>query len=328
MDKIPNKYFLEKYHLQESEINFIGGFMNDVYEVQYNKKPYILRIGSKNIKSKKDVEGEIDFVNHLRDKGLSVCGVQKAQSGDLFFETDDEIAVLFEKAKGDFVKNDSEYWNKDLFFKWGKTLGKMNNFVKNYKPQESIKRYKWYEDPFYTPEIVDDEEFQEMFNEYIEKIKNYEININSYGLIHSDLHHGNFMFNGDDLYIFDFDDSTYHYFIHDIAMPIFYAVRFIPLDNIDERYKFAEEFFVNFMRGYLEENEIENNWLIKIPEIFKFRELTLIMAIHKQIDLDNPKNERYVKYISELKKSVRNDTPYIKGFEKIIDKVIEERRNV
>lgn len=328
MKKFPNGYFIKGYDLNENEIDFVGGFMNDVYEVKYNSKSYILRVGSKKIKSKKDVEGEIDFVNHLRNKGLSVCGVQKAPNGDLFFETGDEIAVLFEKAKGEFVKNDSEYWNKDLFYKWGKTLGKMNNFVKNYEPDESIKRYKWYEDPFYTPDIVDDEEFQIMFKEYLEKIKNYKINNNSYGLIHSDLHHGNFMFNGDDLYIFDFDDSAYHYFIHDIAMPIFYAVRFIPVDKIEERYKFSEDFFVNFMKGYFEENEIENDWLLKIPEIFKFRELTLIMAIHKQVDLNNQENEKYVKYINELKESVRNNTPYIKGFEKIIDKVIKERSNV
>ncbi|MGM0640662.1 MAG: phosphotransferase enzyme family protein [Thermotogota bacterium] len=325
MEKVPNKYFLDSYSIKEKDINFVGGFMNDVYEVKYNNQPYILRIGSKNIKSKKDVQGEIDFVNFLKAKGSTVCGVEKSPKGELLFETRDEIAVLFEKAKGEFVKSDSEYWNENLFFQWGKTLGKMNRFVKEYNPPEKIKRYEWYDDPFYTPEIVKDEEFQSMYNEYFEKINGYPKDRESYGLIHSDLHHGNFMYDGDDLYMFDFDDATYHYFIHDIAMPIFYAVRFIKQDKKQARFEFAEEFFTNFMKGYFEENDIQNDWLYKIPEIFKFRELVLIMAINKQIDLKDINNKKYVDYIEVLKKSVKNNEPYIDGFEKIIEKVIKQR---
>jgi len=54
----------------------------------------------------------------------------------------------------------------------------------------------------------------------------------------------------------------------------------------------------------------------------------LIMAIHKQIDLENPENKKYVDYIETLKKSVLNNTPYIEGFEKIIEEVLKERDNV
>src|SRR6056297_3119540 len=122
MKKVPNEYFLDGYCLKKKDIDFIGGFMNDVYEVKYNNQPHILRIGSKNIKSKKDVLGEIDFVNFLKEMKLTVCGVEKSPKGELYFETEDEIAVLFEKAQGEFVKSESEYWNEKLFFQWGKTL--------------------------------------------------------------------------------------------------------------------------------------------------------------------------------------------------------------
>jgi Ser/Thr protein kinase RdoA (MazF antagonist) len=328
MEKFLNKYFLDGYGLKEKEVDFVGGFMNDVYEVKYNNRQHILRIGSKSIKSEKDVKGEIDFVNYLKDEGLTVCGVEKSPTGELFFETKDEIAVLFEKAQGEFVKSDSKYWNENLFFQWGKTLGKMNRLAKEYNPLEKIKRYQWYDDPFYTPEIVKDEEFQNLYNEYFEKIKEYPKDKESYGLIHSDLHHANFMYNGEDLYMFDFDDATYHYFIHDIAMPIFYAVRFIPFENKKERFDFSKTFFKSFMKGYFEENDIDEKWLYKLPEIFKFRELVLIMAIHKQVDLDDPKNKKFVDYVETLKKSVKNNEPYIEGFEKIIEAVIREKENV
>lgn len=328
MEKVPNKYFLEGYGLKEKEVDFVGGFMNDVYEVKYNNKPHILRIGSKKIKSKNDVQGEIDFVNFLKEKGLTVCGVKDSPNGEKYFETKDEIAVLFEKAQGEFVKSDSKYWNENLFFQWGKTLGKMNRLVKEYNPPEKIKRYEWYNDPFYTPEIVKDEEFQKMYNEYFEKIKCYPKDKESYGLIHSDLHHANFMYDGEDLYMFDFDDATYHYFIHDIAMPIFYAVRFIPFENKKERFDFSKTFFNSFMKGYFEENDIDEKWLYKLPEIFKFRELVLIMAIHKQVDLEVPENKKFVDYVETLKKSVKNNIPYIEGFEKIIEDILKERENV
>ena len=323
MDKKPNSEFLYQYGVKEKNVSFIGGFVNYVYNVKLENKDFILRIGSKKNKKLSDIEGEIDWINFLKNKEISVCAPIKNLKDNFFVESKDEIAVLFEKAEGEFVDYKSKFWNKDLFYIWGKNIGKMNNAAKYYIPDSSIKRYEWYQDVFFTPEIVKDSNFEKLFYEKMEFLKSYDKDEKSYGLIHGDLHHKNFTFNGEKMYMFDFDDSSYNYYVHDIAMPIFYSLSMFNDINEDTRFEKCEEFFIPFMKGYYEENDLDNKWLEIIPDIFKFRELLLILAINKQIDLEDPKNEKLKKYEQELKESVMLDKPYVKDFDKIIKKIKE-----
>ena len=59
-------------------------------------------------------------------------------------------------------------------------------------------------------------------SDYI-SIKGYDQTIDSYGLIHTDLHFGNMYYDGQTLTIFDWDDACYKHFISDIAIILFYT---------------------------------------------------------------------------------------------------------
>jgi|SRR6266540_3194345 len=83
---------------------------------------------------------------------------------------------------------------------------------------------------------------------------------NSYGLIHTDMHHWNFLVHEGNITVFDFDDCTRHWFIYDIAVPIHYPLIEIPLCEMKRRGKFAREFFSHFMKGYDRENHLDTFW--------------------------------------------------------------------
>lgn len=323
MEKKPDNVFLKEYGIKNDDVKFVGGFVNDVYNIKINEEEFILRIGDKKIKTIKDLKGEIDWLNYLKNNNISVCGVQKNKLGKYYSENDTHIAIVIEKAKGEFVNKNSKLWNDKLFYIWGKNIGKMNNLAKNYTPDNNIRRYDWQEDSFFTPEMINEKEFEHIFYEKINTINSMEKTTETYGLTHGDLHHANFTYDGEKMYMFDFDDCSYNYFLHDVAMPIFYASSPYITKDEDEKLKLCEEFFIPFMKGYYEENDIDESHLENIEEIFKFREMLLIIALNKQLDLNDPKNEKYKKYEDQLKNSIKNNSPYIKDFDKVIKKVIK-----
>ena len=56
-----------------------------------------------------------------------------------------------------------------------------------------------------------------------------------YGLIHADIHQGNFFVDeNDNITIFDFDDCHYHWFAYDLAVPLF-GLAISLRDNCSER---------------------------------------------------------------------------------------------
>ncbi len=69
-----------------------------------------------------------------------------------------------------------------------------------------------------------------------------------YGLIHQDVHGGNFFVADGGITLFDFDDCLYAWFMHDVAMTLFYV---LPMDcSAPEDVEFARRCFGELMDGY------------------------------------------------------------------------------
>jgi Ser/Thr protein kinase RdoA (MazF antagonist) len=119
----------------------------------------------------------------------------------------------------------------------------------------------------------------------------------SYGLIHTDLHLGNFFLHDGEIIAFDFDDAAYYWFIFDIAIPIYYSLLPLPMEDTEAQSAFIREFFPTFMAGYREHNEIDPSWFAAIPKFLLFRDLQLYIFCHKKFDFDNltPGQERFLK---------------------------------
>ena len=85
----------------------------------------------------------------------------------------------------------------------------------------------------------------------------------SYGLIHTDAHAGNFFVEDGKISIFDFDDCAYNWFASDIAITLFYST--VNMRDEAKKLEFTEMFMEKFLEGYHGENYLEPYWFSKIP---------------------------------------------------------------
>lgn len=91
------------------------------------------------------------------------------------------------------------------------------------------------------------------------------------GLIHGDLHHGNFFLAGDQLAVFDFDDCVYSCFVHDLAICLFYTVSRGGRDPHDRSH--VHRVLDHLHAGYSEVATLPTDWLSDLGLWIALREI-------------------------------------------------------
>ena len=152
----------------------------------------------------------------------------------------------------------------------------------------------------------EDEIILKRLNEVVASIKEIETHKDNFGLIHTDVHFGNFFVKDDQLTVFDFDDCAYHYFASDIAIALYYLIYMV---KAEEQYDLANRLMANFMKGYLEENNLPKKDYLTIPFFLKLRELILYIVIHRTL---NVKENRFAQvFINRYRDRIINNIPLI-----------------
>ncbi len=225
LDEISNRYGIIKNKLKP-----LGDFENFVYEYENNERNFILRVTHSSHRNTNLVRAELDWISYLSQNGVSIPNAILSENDELVEVVEAEnsycIIVAFEKAKGTHPKDDD--WNANLFQKWGQIVGQIHNLTKRYKPDNLFKREQWYEDDMFNKIDKYIPSSQSIVikkcNKLIEHLYNLPTDEDSYGLIHTDVHQGNFFIYNGEITLFDFDDCSYKWFASDIAITLFYAL--------------------------------------------------------------------------------------------------------
>ncbi len=278
------------------DMELLGEVENFVYTFRSQGRRLVLRLTHSTHRTPDLVRGELEWIDYLHRHGVNVIRPVLSGNGE-FVRTitasdgSSFIATAFDWAPGEHVKRNSEEWNRELFRSWGRITGMMHAHTKNYLPSDpAIRRHSWADDDLldagrHLPELQ--EEPRRIAAQYREWLRGLPSDRDSYGLIHTDLHPGNFFLHQGELIAFDFDDASYYWFIFDIVIPIYYALLAIPADQKDAQKEFVGEFFPNFMDGYQEHNRIDPFWFSTIPQFLRYRDLQLYIFSHKKFDFDN-----------------------------------------
>ncbi|GAA0363013.1 phosphotransferase enzyme family protein [Bacillus horti] len=292
----------------------LGGFESFIYEFMLDGAEFIMRITHSLHRDKGEMQAEVDWIYFLAQQGVSVAKpifsvnerlLERIDLDDSYF-----LVSAFEKAPGGKVTK--ENWNEDLFIEWGKITGQMHKHTQSYEPPTGLKRPMWYEDPLlleaenHLPaghEIV-----VKKFSETIQKIKELPQNSDAFGLIHTDLHYGNFFVHEGKITAFDFDDCSYQYFVSDIAIPLFYSL-YGSLSG-DDKISFTRIFMKNFLAGYLTEHCLDKFWLEQLPLFLKLREIELYVVYHRSLDIEKLSDAEKQRLIV-TKSNIENDIPYM-----------------
>jgi len=306
-----NEQVLEKsglfFGVKLEDLFEVGGFENFIYGYKKEGKDYILRISHASHRTYEELLSELDFVNFLANQHANVSIpilsinqhlVEKVEVNDSYFTVSSYI-----KANGERPNKDQ--FDETFFFNYGKTIGEFHRLTKVYMPdQVIIKRFSWDNDPLfinarsYLPDS--DEIIYQRFKELMEHLNQIPKHTDNFGLIHTDIHMGNFFVKNKELCVFDFDDCAYMWFVSDIAIALFYYIEFSARDEKNQL-SLSEFFMTHFMRGYLSENSITKQDMKTMNDFLKLRELVLYIVFNRSVDIsiDNFAS-RYIKKHRDL----------------------------
>ncbi|TMU88286.1 hypothetical protein FGG79_09365 [Bacillus sp. BHET2] len=318
-----------RFGCETSQAKKLGDFENYVYEVHKDGVPYILRLTHSSHRSKGEVEAELKWINYLHKHEVNVSLVNHSVEGNLveIMEAGDTYfyVCLFDKAPGNSVKINDSLFDEPLFYKWGKLTGHMHRVTKEYEQDDSV-RERWDQDDVldFDKYITSEQDVTivKKGHSNIETISSFVETKDSFGLIHSDIHPGNFFYHEGDLHVFDFDDSSQFFFVSDVAIPLYYSVWWkFRNESLANRNRFGETFLVSFLKGYLTECELEDKWVQRIPQFLLLRDLTLYSVFHKKWDLENL-SDGEESLLSQIRNRLLNDEPIVElDYRKILGEV-------
>ncbi|MFP7298080.1 phosphotransferase enzyme family protein [Neobacillus niacini] len=308
--------FIQLYgHFEGELVRINDGFHNTVYSTDN----IIFRVTPSRRRSEVDITNELIFIQGLWKNEITVSLPVKSVRGMLVESLDDNhFVVAFEKAKGTPIDvTNKDVWNKELYFQWGKLLGKVHSTGKKIKVDRSVWTINQPDLLNLFPKITT-ESIAQKYKQLLYKLVEYPQSPDLFGLIHNDFHQGNIFVHDGMLTLFDFDDCAYHWFAYDLATAFYHAYwqasSFTP-DNTH----FSREFWEHFLTGYQEEHTISKALLQQIPIFLKIREIFLYTLFYEKWDLENLEDwQNYT--LTNLKRKIEGGKPYSDvNFTEIID---------
>jgi amicoumacin kinase len=305
-----------RFNFETTTLKCLKKSSNSVYECQINGAYRVIRVICHSRDLAPLVKGEIDWINYLGDNGVPVCRAILSASGNyvevIEMSNDFFLASAFIKAQGHTIdlNSDSE-WNDALFNKWGAIMGRMHYLSKDYSVSDpSTKRPDWNHEFFFDPQFdlgSDNEKILRIWRALVDELNKLQKNKESYGLVHNDFSHNNFMYDGTTIIPIDFDDCKYNWFVGDIAISLYHAVMIVPKY---ERNKFARRFIRNFFTGYYSENNLENYWIDLLPKFILLRHIYNYLFYQQNWNLTTLTSEQRG-IMAFLKSSIESERPII-----------------
>ena len=293
-----------------------GGFQNHVFRFLMDNQWYIARLTPIQKRSKELIEAEISFMESLRRNSIHIPDVILINEEKVSELTIDQKLYYMTVFK--FIENQELdvsnllMWNAKFFFEWGKTIGQMHHISET--SLENVGRPVWVDDEGEVNPIpsllVDNKHWLKgIYNDLLSNLATFPQTKHNFGLIHNDLHQGNFFVRSNKLILFDFDDCAYNWYVQDLSTSIYHALwtgrAYHPKWD-----KFPQEFLIYFLKGYMSVRELTENDLVQLELFLQLRELFLYMLFKKRWNLSDLQEWQSDKLL-EMEENLRlNRIPY------------------
>ena len=286
---------------------------NEMYECLTDQGTYFIRIT--NYKTYEEQLEEVTYTNFLYENGLDVPPILPSLQGNLVekLTLDKEVfTVLYKAAAG--VHLPKYEWNSNIFKKLGKQIGKLHRISKSFEKTKPVKHINdWYENEEYNfLKYIPQEEttIREIASDVLTSIKELQKSTSNYGLIHGDLWLENILVeDNSNLTMIDFQDCEKHFYIFDLAVPIYSAIEYSFTGNgniADYEYSITKALF----EGYQEENELPTEMIDKFPLFIKLKEIFEYSLMHMYWDKEELTEEQ-VRIMNLYRMKIENKYTYI-----------------
>lgn len=299
----------------DDERILLDDVQNVIYRITISGEKKILRLSPSTSRSFDEVRAELDWMGYLIEHGIPAERPNPSRSGHLVKRINVKdgyfTVCVFDFAEGDFARfHDGALWDIALLERWGALLGRMHALSKDYEPrlQGVRRRNALDEDPVGKAKKTVPAQYEQLVDKMektYERIIRQPRSRNTFGLIHNDLNPTNMLIHGDFLTLIDFDDCSYNYFVHDIAMTISISI-YSPLMSGDSWRDNITIMFGNLMKGYLKENRITKDDLLYIGHHLRMWNLGGVVF---SFEIDEENRKRYDDYFRRVLDTYKKGHP-------------------
>jgi Ser/Thr protein kinase RdoA (MazF antagonist) len=310
-----------RYGIAQSDLKSLsGGHVSDVHEFARDGLELVLRITPPNQEiDLPSTNAILSWMDYLARHGAAVTRPMPSRDGNLIemipVDSDYYLCVVYEKAQGVLAETISnEQWNGQLFESLGQAIGRLHALARSYKPVDaSLTRPAWDQisNCFNPGGGLDPSQaaILERKTEIMQLIQALPRHTEDYGLIHADLHLGNFMVDLTDntVTILDFDDCCYGWYVMDIAMILFDMLVVYP---VVDKASFAGQILADCLKGYREEMELSTFSLENLPHFLKLLEIGVYTQVYRSYSAGQA--DAWVeKFMAGRKDRIEQDVPYV-----------------
>jgi Ser/Thr protein kinase RdoA (MazF antagonist) len=226
---------LNEFKIQPELIERLIHAENTTFKITAPQGRFNLRISRPGYQSTSNIQSEILFLKALRDAGFRVPMPWQDRLVPASHENVPESrnCVLFGWLQGEFSGG---VMTIDRAHKIGQVMARLHEFSREWTLPHGFDRqhlHKWAFEPRQrhpmdepTPLAFEEDRLLmiEVDAEARTLLASLQTDPDWYGLIHSDLHLGNVLFEGDELNIIDFDDTGFGFWHYDFAAALAYPV--------------------------------------------------------------------------------------------------------
>ena len=288
---------IKHWDVEVKSINLHLQSENTVFKVEgLDGNTYALRIHRKGYHDLEELNSEHVWTSSLSNAGLLVPEAVVTRSGKAYtsvsFLNSSEYRYvgLVKWIEGtilnDLILDLEEKDVSDVYESLGKVVAKFHKATIAWEKPKDFKRHSFDADgfvgskPFWgrfweaqNATTREREKLSLIRNNITESLSKLPKDINSFGMIHADLHSQNVLIQGKSLSVIDFDDSGFGWYGFDLAVAIWDRLDFTATGcHFDIAYK-------SLIRGYIEERPNAKDIIETIPTFLLMRTLMLIRWI-------------------------------------------------
>jgi Ser/Thr protein kinase RdoA (MazF antagonist) len=312
-----------------------------VYEGQRDGRTAILKISPGLVDppepilgaTRAQVLGEMDFILYLDREGVPVALPLASYRGEWVesIPLDKQSCFLvcaFEKVPGFMYPDEDEVDFPDpVLVEWGRLLGRMHRLSAAYRPSDPA----WVRPGWESDDLLDCRSLipgqplvWQRFEEMIAVLNTLPRGPEVYGLIHGDLHHGNFFDHDGRLIAFDFDAAHHFWYAGDIVIALYNCLP-MPRSQAAKRREFSIHFLTRLLRGYVLEKPVEQEWIERLPFFLKFNEILDYSHHHKYWDMGNLSDRRRA-ILADMRRRIEQEVPVVEFEEGDLQKIVSGTR--
>jgi len=247
---------------------------NHIYFTASFSGDLVLRLTPADHRTKSEVVAEISFMDYLARKDFPLAIPVLSKNGllveEISFGNNIFFATAFKKIEGARA-TDEESLEPNFLFKWGAYLAQLHvhSIVFENTEASQHRRPEWEFDAVKVKAVSFSKSSSSMastrLQECVDWLSRLDKKNENYGLIHGDLHLGNFFVVDGQIVSFDYDDSCYHWFLYDIAACLSTVLKIAK--NESDR----QQIIATFFKGYESVRPVSQQWRNRFEYFYQYR---------------------------------------------------------